>query len=273
MLFRYCIPSSPLSDFVALLWYAEAGPQPHARERLLPTGTMELISDLRHDAPRVYDRENRNQCQTFRGPVICGAYSEHFVIDTAGQASVMGVHFRPGGAFPFFRCSAAELHNAHVSLDALWGRAAHGLREQLLEAKSLSTRFHILESALLAQLARPLQRHPAVAFALNELNGMAHTRTISDLTRQIALSPKRFIQVFQDQVGLTPKLFCRIRRFQRVLRLLHTGRRVDWADLASACGYFDQPHFIHDFRAFSGLSPGAYLTVRGEHLNHVPIPG
>jgi len=72
-------------------------------------------------------------------------------------------------------------------------------------------------------------------------------------------------------VGLTPKLYCRVQRFQQVLRLLDTGRPFDWANVALACGYYDQAHFIRDFRAFSGLSPTTYLRNRGEHLNHVPM--
>jgi AraC-like DNA-binding protein len=72
-------------------------------------------------------------------------------------------------------------------------------------------------------------------------------------------------------VGLTPKLFCRVRRFQRVLRRIGTGRPVEWAAVAVDCGYFDQAHFIRDFHAFSGINPSAYLAGRTEHLNHVPL--
>ena len=80
------------------------------------------------------------------------------------------------------------------------------------------------------------------------------------------------LQLFTEEVGLTPKLFCRVRRFQEVLRLVAGPARVEWANVALACGYYDQAHFIHDFRAFCGLSPTAYLARRTEHLNHVPLP-
>ena len=102
---------------------------------------------------------------------------------------------------------------------------------------------------------------------------MPHTRTVAEVTGLIGLSPRRFIQVFSAEVGLTPKLFCRIRRFQRVVRHIAKEERVEWADVAADCGYFDQAHFIHDFRAFSGINPTTYLAQRTEHLNHVPIPG
>ena len=271
MIMRSYIPQPPLSDFVALFWSYEGHDPPHAKERLLPTGTTELVINLRGDTLRIYDQQNTDQFKSFGASMICGTHSEFFVIDTADQASIMGVAFKPGGAFPFFNLPADELHNTHVSLDTLWRAEASFLREELLETATLETKFRVLEQALLAQAARPLARHPAVTFALKELHSVPHTRTISDVTEQIGLSARRFIQVFREEVGLTPKLYYRVRRFQEVLHLIGKERQVEWADIALTCGYFDQAHFIHDFRAFSGLNPTTYLAQRSEHLNHVPL--
>jgi len=99
-----------------------------------------------------------------------------------------------------------------------------------------------------------------------------HTHTIADVTERIGLSSRRFIEVFRDEVGLTPKLFCRVRRFQQVLHLIRSGQQVDWASVALTCGYFDQAHCIHDFQVFAGLAPTAYLAHQGEYRNHVPLP-
>lgn len=100
---------------------------------------------------------------------------------------------------------------------------------------------------------------------------MPHDHTISEVTARTGLSPRRFIQLFEQAVGLTPKLFCRVQHFQEALRLCGGEKRVGFGELALACGYFDQAHFIRDFRAFSGLSPTTYLKHRSEHLNHVPL--
>src|SRR5262249_27616302 len=134
MMFRTYKPGSPLSDFVVLLWLYEGYHQPHAKERILPDGSMELVINLRDDVFRVYDRHNHNQFTTVPGYLLCGPQSEFVVIDTAQQASIMGVHFKPGGAFPFLKLSADELHNEMVSLDLLWGSAAADLRDQTVEA-------------------------------------------------------------------------------------------------------------------------------------------
>lgn len=253
------VPRPPLSDFVELLWLYDGVAVAHARERLLPTGTVELVVNLREDQ------------RDFRAPVVAGPHSQHALLDTAHTLSVVGAHFKPGGAFPFLGVPAGELHNLDVSLDALWGAAAEELRERILAAPTPRAKLQVLERALLAR-ARSFERHPAVAFALREFDAVPQARTVTDVTRAVGLSQRRFIERFRHEVGLTPKLFCRVRRFQEVVRQVHRAREVDWADLALACGYFDQAHFINDFRAFSGLSPTTYLAWQGDHQNHVPLP-
>ncbi len=208
------------------------------------------------------------------------------MIDTAEQHTVAGIHFKPGGAFPFLGPPACELHNRLVSLDDLWGPLARQFRERLLEAQrrapflaspskspAAEAIFDVMEQVLLARAAGRFACHPAVAFALREFRAAPRERTIGAVTGQLGLSARRFIQVFSAEVGLNPKLFCRVRRFQRALRHADRGRRIAWAALAADCGYFDQAHLIHDFRAFSGISPSAYAAQRTEHLNHVPLDG
>ena len=250
------VPRPPLSDHVAFFWAFDAYGGPHARERVLPTATSELVVALSDD--RVH-------------PVICGAHSESFVIDIASRPALIGVHFKPGTAVPFLKMPANELCNTRVFLDALWGGAAPELRERLLEARTWPARFHVLERALLAQLTGPTRRHPAVAFALSAIQAVPHARTIGQLTERIGLSSRRFIEVFSAEVGLTPKLFCRVHRFQQVLAMIERDEHIDWTDVALACGYYDQAHFIHDFRAFSGINPTAYVRVRGPQRNHIPL--
>ena len=270
-MFLVRIPPPPLGDFVAMLWLHEGVAGPHAKERILPKVAAQMVINLREDCIRVYDREDTGRVQRSRGAAVAGPHSEFFVIDTAEQESCMGAVFKPGGVFPFFRRPASELRDASVPLDALWGARAVELRDRLLEAPTPEARFDVLERVLRAELGRNLDRHPAVAFALREFLIVPHARTIAEVTGQLGLSPRRFIQVFSEEVGLTPKLFCRVRRFQEVLVRIHRGEAIDWTEIALSCGYFDQAHFIRDFRSFSGLSPSAFLARPREHLNHLPI--
>jgi AraC-like DNA-binding protein len=262
-----------LAGFVDLLWFYEGPAQPHKMERLLPDGSMELVINLADDEVRVYDRRDQTQYERLSGGVPIGPHSDFFVIDTAEQQCVAGVHFHPGGAFPFLRLPAGELHGLHVSLSDVWGGFAGEVRERLMAVPSVEARFDMLESALLRQLARPLARHPAVGFALREFRGAAQG-AVTVVRAETGLSERRFIELFRQQVGLPPKLYCRVRRFQSAIRrVAKEGGAIDWAGVALDCGYFDQAHLIHDFRAISGLSPGEYAGLRTQHLNHVPIHG
>jgi AraC-like DNA-binding protein len=274
MLYRRYSPPLPLGQFVDVIWLYEGSTLPtHEKERLLPDGSTELVFNLAEDKIRLYDRENTSRLRTFCGSVICGPHSQFFVIDTAEQAAVAGVHFKPGGAFPFLGMPTSELHNLHVGLDTIWGPLAAQVRERLLGAKTAEAKFRLIEEALLTAAGGSLDRHPAVVYALKEFAGAPHERRVSDVTDKIGLSARRFIEVFRSEVGLAPKLFCRVRRFQRVLPLIQRGKEIDWAEIALSCGYFDQAHFNHDFRAFSGINPSTYLAVHTPHLNHVPLAG
>jgi AraC-like DNA-binding protein len=200
--------------------------------------------------------------------VLSGARSSCFVIDTDEQERVAGIQFQPGGAAPFFRLPASEAEGISIDLEDLWQRGSRGLRERLLEARGVDAIFATLERGLMERLVRPLELHPAVSYALSRFQQGGR---VDAVVERIGLSSRRFVELFRREVGLTPKVFFRVRRFQRVLQTVHRTRDIDWASVALDCGYYDQAHFIHDFRSFSGLTPGEYLAAATQHLNHVPL--
>jgi AraC-like DNA-binding protein len=262
VILRHHKPAPPLAEFIDTIWHYEYYDTPHRLERILPCGEMGIVINLREEGFRVHNEK-------FPGAIMSGAYSEFFTIDTAQQSYTMGIQFKPGGAFPFLKLPAAELQGRHVALSDLWGQPANDMREVLLAANHIDDRFRIVEQTLLAQLGPSRTRHPAVAYALSAIT---RTQNIVELTSRIGLSPRRFADVFHQEVGLTPKLFFRIRRFQQALRRLSAGKRVEWADFALSNGYYDQPHFIRDFQAFSGLNPSSYVSRSPAYLNHVALP-
>jgi AraC-like DNA-binding protein len=275
MNFHHHIPSEPLRHFISLMWFGDNYIAPHKLERVLPTGELCLIINLWENRTRVYDRDDPRKFTTCDGSIVVGAYSQFTVIDTDEQRATAGVIFRPGGAFPFLRLPAGELQDTGVSLSALWGRqGAADLREQLLAAPEPQAKFTILEQTFLRRINAPLDpTHPAVSFAVENFK-QRPTRPVSSVSDQIGLSDRRFIQLFSQQVGLTPKLFCRVQRFQKVLRNIArsaAGSVIDWPQIALTCGYFDQAHFIHDFRAFSGINPTTYVANKTQFQNHVVL--
>lgn len=270
-------PSAPLSRLVQCFWYWEGEPLGHTKERLMPTGEASVIFNLREEPIRIYDWKNPDRWESYGTAVLGGARSEPFVIDTLQQERVFGIQFRPGGSFPFFRMLSSEVVNCDIALDCVWRDAADTMRNRLLEAASIPAMFAVAEDALTRQLVRPLELHPAVAFAVQRFCMNPHTASVASVRNAIGLSHRRFSQIFQDQTGLTPKAFCRVRRFQRVLLHIHAARVVEWTRIALDCGYYDQAHFIHDFQSFSGFTPTGYTAsyagsdVATGHMNHVPL--
>ena len=247
-------PCALLRPFVEGLWIAEEYiPGSHRRERILPTGESALIIDLREGGTA-----------GFSGP-----HSESFVIDVASEFFVAGVQFTPGGAFPFFDPPMAELTNHQVPLDRLWGGFANELREQVLASSSAEARLDTIERVLLSRLRPGRALHPAVDYAVRRLQHGGEP--VGQVVRRIGLSHRRFLDLFAGQVGLTPKRFARVRRFQRVVQQVHAGRPVNWAEVAASCGYFDQAHFIREFAEFSGVNPSTYVAAAGAHANHVAL--
>jgi AraC-like DNA-binding protein len=254
--FTLRVPSPRLRPFIDVIWRCNREPEPWPQERLLPEGSVELVIDLAAGAP---------------GDVVAGPHTRFFLLDTTLHQQLVGVHFKPGGAFPFLRPPMHELRNAEVPLEALWGTLARELRERLGEAAGGEEQFDIVERVLLAKAGDRLRHHPAVAYALGQFTRVPQMRTVAEVSAQVGLSQRRFIEIFAEQTGLTPKAFCRVRRFQAAIRRAHGSRLIDWASLALDCGYFDQAHFIHDFREFSGLTPSAWAAQRIDHINHVPV--
>ena len=199
--------------------------------------------------------------------------------DTKEEAAILGVHFKPGGAPAVLGLPARELTNTHVDLTAIWGPGAAALREQLCSLREPIERFRVLEQALLKRLSDPPGHHRAVRVGLDMLRHTRGQAKVRDIATALDLSQRRFSEVFAAAVGLTPKLFGRVQRFQHAIASSRNATDVDWAQLAAECGYFDQAHLINEFVEFSGVSPASYwqrqnrLELAGVHVkrHHLPL--
>ncbi|MBN1238276.1 MAG: AraC family transcriptional regulator [Gammaproteobacteria bacterium] len=279
MQFRAYVPRAPLCEFVEDFWLYEDYAGEHLRERILPSGTFEMVFNLREDELRIYGSSEPHECRRFAGAVISGPYAGSFISDTVEEAAILGVHFKPGGAFAVLGLPAGDLTNAHVDLRLIWGPAATTLRERLCAMSEPISRFRLLEEALLERLLAPSVRHRAVLAGLDLLARSHGQVQIRDIATAVNLSPRRFTQAFTAEVGLTPKLFGRVQRFQYAAASARKAATVDWALLAVECGYFDQSHLIHEFVQFSGLTPAEYwrrlkaLDRSGAHVkrHHLPM--
>lgn len=258
-IFDFYKPKPPLSKFVDNLWQYKGYEPEQKTGRILPTGTLELVINLRKNELLFYDAERRENCSRFSGAIVSGAHGRGLVPDTSEEPCIVGVHFKPGGAFPFLGLPANDLADTHVDLETLWGGSADRLRERLCEAGTSAERFQLLQEALLNRLCYGVEQHYAVSAALEIFWKNQAGLTVRDAAKYLGLSQRRFIQVFKTEVGMTPKLFSRIQRFQQTRTLIQQDPSPNWAALAVDLGYFDQSHLIREFLEFSGLSPTDYL--------------
>jgi len=266
-------PPAPLDRFIQCFWYWETDEVPsYAKDTIMASANMGILINLREDALRWYGGEGFASKNTLRGIALCGTHAKNFAID-ALQARMMGVRFMPGGAWPFFGPTGVDFFNNHLSLEDFWGNnRAHSLHMQLVETKGIAAKFKLLLDALLRHAPRPLEHSPAVSMALARFDRAPVSSRVKKTADDADLSQKKFIRHFTQEVGFTPKLYLRVTRFHRLLDKVWTMPTVDWAPLAAAYGYYDQPHLIRDFREFCGFTPTQYLALRGPYQQHLPLP-
>jgi AraC-like DNA-binding protein len=266
-------PGPPLNEVVELFWYRggeTAAVSVAPREAILPDGCAHLVFNLSEDRIGFYEQIENNRLTTVAGSIFCGPRSSAYAIMPAA-AAIIGVLFKPGGVFRLLSAPAEEFRNAQVPLELII-IGADGLRQQLIAASTPAARFLLLEKFLLRQLQRSLPLHRAVRYAVNAFEHDSFL-SVAAVLQEIGLSERRFSRIFSEQVGLTPKLFQRVRRFQRTMASLPSHGQVDWAGTATANGYYDQAHLINDFRSFSSVTPADFFASRIVQRNHLPLRG
>jgi AraC-like DNA-binding protein len=272
MLYLERHPHPTLAPFIKTLWYARDPLATHRHERILPTGRAQIVISLARDYLTDANHPT-DPLQHTPAAIFLGIYSHHQQIDAIDFTELIGILFHPGGTLPFFPDNTHTFTNRETSLEDIWGRAASNLRNDLRELPTPNEKFNLLEFALRHRLSesKHQRRDPVIDFALTHLHRSPGAITITELTRHIGLSPRRLSQRFYEQVGVSPKLYCRIQRFQQAVQQMHRGTDIHWAELALTCGYYDQSHFANDFRAFSGLSATQYTTSKRPWANHIPM--
>jgi AraC-like DNA-binding protein len=261
-------PAPPLDACVEQLWYFEGLPGPHRRERVLPNGRFQVIIDLT-DGFVQQDPTGGGAFHAAAPPVIVGLQTRYAVLETAAMRLMIGAVLLPGGARALFDIPSDAFHNLVLPLDLVWGNDALRLRDRLREAPTIATKLDVLEESFRRRAVERRALHPAVRHALGAFQRDPLMRRVAEVRHETGLSHRRFSELFREQVGLTPKLYCRVRRFTQVVKQIAAGASVDWADVALDCGYADQAHLSHEFRDFSGMTPGSYLASERHHLHHV----
>lgn len=174
-------------------------------------------------------------------------------------------------AYPFFPFPMSEISDTVVDTDLIWGNKFAFLRERLLAAEDFSRKFQIVEKFLIKEFLSTLNFNPCIEYALREIVRQTEQISLDSLSRKIGYSQKHFITMFKNQVGITPKTYLKLMRFQKAISKIEEQQDCDWALISNDCGFYDQSHFINNFKLLSGFNPEEYRRRKGKYLNYIPV--
>ncbi len=196
------------------------------------------------------------------GPMNCVGRSS-----PGERREAVGAYFRAGQVSTFAKVAGYELADRVVGLEEIWGAAAADLATELGGLTSAAQRIDRLEVELLDRMRRsrrlvsPASVPRLAAWALRGAGRL----TVKELAGAAGISRQHLARLFREWVGVSPKTYCRLARFQSALRFAGVCRSVDWACAASEMGYADQSHMIAEFRRFSSLTPEMLSRQRWFH--------
>jgi AraC-like DNA-binding protein len=262
LLIRYC-PAPPLQAVVDCIWLARRTGHSPDCEHLLPSGKAQLVITL-HDSPIQWGEPAvRTEWHSWARGVVHGPQSRYYLAGPKPPGMIVGASFSAGMAAAVLGVAMPELRDRHVSIEDLWGYRGLDLHERLAAIRDPYEICRALEAELIARIRRPLLIHPAVAHALR-----LTPQRVSEIQQRSGYSPRRFIELFHEAVGLTPKHYFRVRRFSSALARLASGGDVKLVDVALSAGYADQAHFSREFRELAGVAPSIYCPRAPDSEHH-----
>ena len=191
---------------------------------------------------------------------VFGVGTRRFEVLLEGRGQVVGAKFKPGAFQPFFRRSVSELTDRMLALDEVFGGGGDALEESVLADEDDARQVAAIESFLRTRTPAPDEAVNEVLQVVEIALGDREITTVEQLTARAGLSERTLQRMFRKYVGVSPKWVIRRFRLHEAVARAEEGVMVDWASLAHDLGYFDQPHFIHDFKAQVGRSPAEHAA-------------
>ncbi|MER0241927.1 helix-turn-helix domain-containing protein [Streptomyces sp. HSW2009] len=267
MEYVFQVPRPPLDGLIDDLYYLEGAP-PYARLMLPPMPAGLLIINL--GAPfRIRGGADAETAGYADGCVVTPP-TRAWEFGYPLPSRSVGVHFKPWGLAPFLPMPAAELCDRPVTVEQVWGRpAVADLRDRLASANGPQEMLALLEAELLRRLAETAGLG-LVSHTSRVIAATGGTVAIGDLSTAAGVSSTHLTRRFRELIGVTPKRLARTHRFTATVFAIDPTEPIDWGDLANGAGYFDQAHFGHEFRSFTGLTPTRYVEVRQRFLREHP---
>jgi AraC-like DNA-binding protein len=271
MIYRSHIPTLPLERFISHFIYYKNHTPGHSIDRFLPNGNIEICFDLTDGPQFIYDNETLVQIQACHNVWVSGLRNKPITIPSGLDAEMFVINFRKGMVYPFLGLPLSEISDQVIDGDLMLHPAFLQLREQLLNCNKPEQKFLIAEKVLSAQFSSKLTVNPVIEYAVNRILTAPEITLVKNIAEKTGYSSKHLIHLFEEQVGVSPKSFLRIIRFQKAIREIERQGCINFTRLAIECGYYDQSHFIADFKNFSGYTPVEYTKRKNEHINYIPV--
>jgi AraC-like DNA-binding protein len=261
-------PSGALATHVESLWALTALAAGDGVTRM-PTIRSHLVWPLPGSRTQVRTFGATGGVQTIDGPMLC-------IADTTGHSVsqldplprlVLGAEFAPGGVPSFLRRPLSDLRHATLPLTQVWGEAVVQQGTACLSAAlqhSVAATLTAFETLLQSQWQAPAEDAFPVQEALAALLLAQDAGGVANVAQRFGMNTRQFREKVREATGLTPKRYARLQRFTAALRGLHRRSADTDAALAAECGYFDQAHFIHEFKAMAGMTPSDYRSAHGD---------
>jgi AraC-like DNA-binding protein len=260
MKYREIMPDLRLRSYIKCYYIYESSTDVAFEDTVFPSGCMEIIFNL-----------GKGQWQTARGehfvdtpPIeLWGQIKQPLAIRSVGKNIMLGVRFLPHGAACFFREKLDCFSDRVLDLRDVLGAGVAALHSHLQDTVAWAARVGLVEEFLLRHLSLAevrLDKVAVVSDIMSELRSEDFFDNISNVASRYGISSRYLQKLFLTYTGLTPKLYNKINRFQRSLRLV-SQNDLSLTSIAYDCGYFDQSHFIREFKSFTGYTPSGYAVA------------
>jgi AraC-like DNA-binding protein len=251
-------PSSPLAAYVRFFWVLE-GNEPYCH-RSMADGCAEMVFHYKglFDEVTIPSRVERSFASGLHGPA---KNFRRFSIDES--FGIFGVYLYPFAIPQLFSMPASELSDQSPDLPTVLGKDGVELEERIMSAGTNSQRVAIMTSFLEKKLLAGNNGPTAFCSAISNIIQSGGAMSVKELANRSFLSIRQFERKFITYSGFSPKLYSRIIRFQNATQQYGISQK-SLTDIAYECGYYDQSHFIHDFKQFSGYHPKQYFSGNAE---------
>ncbi len=256
-----------LRDSVELIWQSD-GTSLEAEDRHYPAPSVELLVNVSGDRYRLIEPDG---AEYFDHTWLAGILRGPTIARVPRRSVVLGVRLRPPGAYALLARPLREVCGLVVDLHDLIGGAARELADRCRDAATVEERFRVAAAWVAGRISRARGVTPEIAWSAAQIEGSGGGVPIAHLRRETGFSKTRLAESFRDQIGVAPKLYARIVRFQRATTMLDAGA-TRLSDVALAAGYYDQPHMNAEFRELSWLTPREYQAERRSDADTVVLP-